>query len=626
MAETLYKIIIGYYDLIKAKSPEESYKSLMRKIEGELRETPEFKQKLLDGGNKKVLLTEHAIDKCIENPFKLKDIPQDLALILSGLNKDLEGNRDHEIMGELLRRCHAIKSSMLYSADGNGEQNYNRDVGYVSNKYEKVHYLLNEYGIKALKRNDGAFLYVLESIYNAEKLVSDTLCDPSVIQIIPQLSYVSEREIGDVIKNKGYSANPYLLSMISQILKQRVSIITGGAGTGKTGIVEIIYEICNKASVNAYICSFTGKSIANITGRMACSTASTIHSLIVRVDKDMPKCVMLVIEECSMVSTSLISTLFKKLRSNSIRFQLLIVGDRNQLPPIEWGMFFLSLITSKRFPVHELTHNYRSGEVIIRNAEIFKQESRDTDIRSLILTENFSKMTPSGALDFYKNLTSDQYIVITPWIKERNAINSFVQELLHKTENPILKIKFQKWYKGDRIIFNENFHELGIYNGTEALVKGLRAMAIPFFEGNDRYIYYSRDDRSYPYSKDRLFSHLIVSLKGETSKEICVPIMFKKNSSLKEEDKRDSESPFPTIENLELSYALTTHKSQGSEWRNVYYKADTYPSRYIPGGRANLYTAITRSKEKFYFTTNDTCNNMKLIPPTNDQLAYMLME
>lgn len=568
---------------------------------------------------------ELVMKKCIKDSFKIKEIPYNLALLFATFI-DTGGTGDvgerHARMGELLRMAHAASEEFKYSPQGKKEPNYQRDVGYISSSHDDLIPLLSQYNLVGMRLPNGKVLFIPQSIYDAEKFVSESLLDTKAIIKLP-VSYPCQESIKASIEKRGYIAAPQLVHIIKEILNERITVVLGGAGTGKTGVVEVVYDLCKQVGVEVFICSFTGKSIANITGRIYCTTASTIHSLISRIGSETPKRIFLVIEECSMVSTSLIYLLFKKFRGQGILFQLLLIGDRHQLPPIEWGMFFISVIRSGKFPIHELSHNYRSRETIIRNAELFKQESKSTNISHFILSPSFTILDKEKVQAFYLSLPSPDYIVITPWVKERNMINDEVQRLLNPFSPVIVKTKSLKLFKGDRVVFNENFSNEGVFNGTGGIVKGIEYLLIPEEKGKGFGLScLGKDGRYYRYTPNRFFTHVIVKT---AAKEVRVPVAVRTKDS--SSNPREINHPdYPTIENLELAYALTTHKAQGSEWKYVLFKADTLPSQYIPGGRANVYTAITRARHAFFFRFYDNCENMKTIPIGNDQLPYMLSE
>lgn len=162
---------------------------------------------------------------------------------------------------------------------------------------------------------------------------------------------------------------------VAQALQDKIQIITGGPGTGKSTITKAILCITEKLTQNIILAAPTGraaKRMAEITGKKA----STIHSLLefdfragaFKRNKDNPVvCDLIVIDEASMIDTLLMYSLLKAIPTHA---RVVFVGDINQLPSVGPGNVLKDLIASKRLPVTGLTEIYRqaAGSRIITNA------------------------------------------------------------------------------------------------------------------------------------------------------------------------------------------------------------------------------------------------------------------
>lgn len=184
---------------------------------------------------------------------------------------------------------------------------------------------------------------------------------------------------------------------VESAFKNSVSIVTGGPGTGKTSIIQVIYDLLDQAGEEVDLCAFTGRAAKRIHEATGLN-AKTIHRLLEatydeethntffardadnKLDLD-----AIIIDEASMVGLDLFARLLEAL---SDRVRLIIVGDEKQLPPVNSGCVFKEVIKSGLVPVQELTevHRQKEGSEILDFSHRIRQLD-DRDPGKLILQD-----------------------------------------------------------------------------------------------------------------------------------------------------------------------------------------------------------------------------------------------
>ena len=460
---------------------------------------------------------------------------------------------------------------------------------------------------------------------NVENNVAQYLCE---LTWQSKLSQISTDEILDVIQVKlKKEASDDLLSAIRSSLESKVSIITGDGGTGKTVAIETICCLCQKQNLDYKVVAFTGKAVSNIKERVILDDVnlnldnfSTIHSLYGKYKKaDAPIFRegrgLLIFEEASMISTSLCWQLFSCVVKAGDQCQVIFVGDENQLPPIGWGQLFDNLLSSGRFIISRLIKNYRvystSGQILLRNASNFKQNAA---VNNFEFHPNFSPHlsdpTLSTLVELYqKSENYGQVMCITPFNKRKDEINQYLQSKLRRAD---AWVEFgvtgkKKWYVGDKVIVIRNSNANQVYNGTEGIIVSVMSVVELKLDGKYNYRFLNQDGQEqYSQYKNQEVNcrALSITLLKEPDRTISIPLCFRfTHDDDNEDDDLSKIDQLLTVSDLDLAYSITTHKSQGSEAQTVIFDCNVNydPSRYIPGGRANLYTAITRAKEQFFY-------------------------
>lgn len=366
---------------------------------------------------------------------------------------------------------------------------------------------------------------------------------------------------------KNYRINNEQWNALSTSLSNKISIITGGPGTGKTWIITMIVSAIHSINPNAdvQISAPTGKAAIRV-GTVTGQKAMTIHRLLNlsvgdrKKDKvNMVQSTFLIVDEASMVDAYLC---YELLINTDSKTNIIIVGDHEQLPSVGPGSILKDLISSNRVPVVTLKQVYRQSEMslIVKNANILvdkekigKEKWLEFDEEQFVFIEEIEEKVIDKMLLIINNL-----IFQSKYTLDEIMVLSHVKKGDLGVDN--LNLRLQKWYheedtigiKGrimnsDKVIQNINNYHLGVMNGEVGIVKSL-----------------GRADDGYLHNVN--FGGLELQYDDDI------------------------------IEQLDLAYAITIHKSQGSE----------YPVIIIPISKQNMYratmnsiyTAITRAKKK----------------------------
>lgn len=340
---------------------------------------------------------------------------------------------------------------------------------------------------------------------------------------------------------------------VHQALTNRISVLTGGPGTGKTQTVKILLEAFRRLSGNGKVqlMAPTGQAAKRMEASTGCK-ASTIHSAlgIYPGETDPSKASdiyasLIVVDECSMIDTSLFSMLLQHI-GNAI---LVVAGDVDQLPSIGAGNVLTELI--KCVPTTRLTKIFRqdgdAADIAYNAARIKAGSARmiESERFSFIEADSSAEIQKAVCDVYSKEVESvglDNVIVLTPLRRKTMTGVNQLNKVLRKTcseEKRYVAYGDTRIYQNDKIIFLKNRY--GLSNGSHGFVTRV---------GQD-YAECSFDGKK-------------VTLSGSQLSWI-VP-----------------------------AYAETIHKSQGDEYRVVILVADKNHS----ATKSMIYTAITRAKDK----------------------------
>lgn len=601
---------------------------------------------------------EFIIDIMYKNPFTIPTLSLRIAdKIYKYLNLDQDAYEKRKIMGIILRQCHCKSNGIKYDSESFNTKmkDYNSDIGFrlVSNSIDKRD--LEEYGLSinySINSNGEECTIIHESYINyIELFIGEYLCYKTFTTL---LKNVKEDEIIDIIHDLNKNPDEDLLKALSQNLKVSMSIFTGAAGTGKSLVVEIICLLCEERGIDYRVVSFTGKAISNLLNRIDPNidkdNFSTIHSLWGKLrNGDIIYPLgdgVLILEESSMTSSPLFYRLLKRLVKLNVRLQIFMVGDANQLPPIGWGKLFINCINSGRFIVSTLKRNYRtnddSGALIISNSNNFIQ---DVNTNNFIWHDEYCQRIFDKdlkiALQLYGNIDNyDKVMIISPWNKRKDEINKMCQNELRQLDDCV-RFNFKLFHINDKVIITRNSNKDKVYNGTEGIIINIYDMEVVKISREEKGKYWYIDSKTqkilsiHPSAyKEDFIKINCRALRIKLFKDdriIKIPLISVDNrNSMNDDDETELKklNSSLTVEDIDLSYCITTHKSQGSESQIIVIDClTTYdPSNIIPGGRSNIYTALTRTKNNFVY------NGLPIVMEkvhknheiTHDRLTYIL--
>lgn len=372
-------------------------------------------------------------------------------------------------------------------------------------------------------------------------------------------------------------------------LSAQVVVITGGPGTGKTTIIKAIMSIFERSGVTTALCAPTGraaKRIEQASGR----EAKTIHRMLeyglgaeeefdnsarfVRNDENPLEAEAVIMDEASMVDIFLMRALLRALSDGT---RLVIVGDADQLPSVGPGNVLRDIIKSGAFPVSKLTKFYRQkeGGSIVENAH----RVNNGENPEFYVTGDFifvPEAAPDGVMERIKKLLTEElpgeYNVledtqilcpVKKGILGVYNINMEIRELLNPrlASKPEVKVRDTVFREGDKVMQTKNNYEMEWFctDDTKYYNKG-----IGVFNGD---------------------LGTIVDLDEDA-----------KEATIRFDGNRDAVYAFHELEQIEHAYAVTVHKSQGSEFPVVIMPLFGGGGRFL--SRNLLYTALTRAKEK----------------------------
>ena len=376
--------------------------------------------------------------------------------------------------------------------------------------------------------------------------------------------------------------SPTQADAIRQAASAGMMIITGGPGTGKTTIVRGILSLYEQMELKTVLCAPTGRAAKRLT-EVTGQDASTIHRLLgagidphsgklffQKDESDPLKADAVIVDEMSMVDIQLLHSLLRAIRPGT---RLILVGDPDQLPPVGPGFPFHDMLRSGILPAIRLTEIFRQAQqsLIVMNAhkvnqgimpELKNVKSDFFFIRANSETQAAQIISGLCATRLPQNMgiPADQIQVLSP-TKKGGAGTVELNQLLQQSLNPPSPGKPEKKF-GD-YTFREGDRVMQIRNNYDILWK--------------------KDDGTIGTGMFNGDVGTILSIDTDTE---LVNVLF---------DDRVAAYEFTELGELEPAYAMTVHKSQGSEYRAVVLSA--WNGSPLLLSRSVLYTAITRARE-----------------------------
>jgi exodeoxyribonuclease V alpha subunit len=350
-------------------------------------------------------------------------------------------------------------------------------------------------------------------------------------------------------------------------LENKIMVITGGPGTGKTTIINAILKIFSRLKVRTMLAAPTGRA-AKRMGETTGHDAMTIHRLLeysfvkggFQKNEEKPlNCDLLIVDEASMIDTILMHHLLKAIPSTAT---FILVGDVNQLPSVGAGNVLKDIITSKAMPIVELNEIFRQAKAsrIIVNAHKINNGILPT-LENEVPGNDFyfiQQEDPEKVLEIILELTKtriprrfgfdpiDDIQVLAPMHKGVVGAGNLNREL-QKTLNPVQDgvtrgdLSFRV---NDKVMQIKNNYDKEVFNGDIGRIVGIRP-----------------DDHE-----------VIIAFDG-----------------------RNVNYEFSELDEIVLAYAVSVHKSQGSEYPAIVIPILT--QHYILLQRNLIYTAVTRGRE-----------------------------
>ncbi len=422
-----------------------------------------------------------------------------------------------------------------------------------------------EQGELVFEDQSGSKTIFLRYYYDLENLVAELIKKKNQ-RSVTWRNHDFQRIFERIERNSNISFSEQQKEAIKTAFVSNVSIITGGPGVGKTTIINAVLKIFKSLELEVKLCAPTGtaaKKMGLATGHFA----STIHSLLgidpikqeMRFNEENPlECDLLVVDEVSMIDIELMASLLKAIGPSTA---VLFVGDKDQLPSIGPGNVLKDIILSQSVEVVFLTEIYRQA-----------RGSRIITIARQVLEGSIPNLKSNPEDDFFFIETNDpqkcqDYInlMVTERIPRKfgldpvhdiqvlapmknglvgiNTLNEVLQSNLNPSAGPKVIHGARSFSRGDKVIQNRNDYDREVFNGDIGFIHRIETES----------------------------RHLEVNFDG-----------------------REVEYEFEDLDSLDPAYAITIHKSQGSE----------YPAVVIPLmlqhrimlQRKLVYTGITRGK------------------------------
>ncbi len=376
---------------------------------------------------------------------------------------------------------------------------------------------------------------------------------------------------------------PLQKKAIATAAKCGVSILTGGPGTGKTTAVRGMLRVFEALGLETVLAAPTGRAAKRLS-ELCGMEAKTIHRLLEagygpggklafqRCLTNPLECGVVVLDEVSMVDISLMQALLAAMPTGA---RLVLVGDADQLPPVGPGNFLRDLITSGCVPVTQLTEIFRQAQKsdIVMNAHAINEgrmpvpSGKDGDFFLM------KKADPAAVLQTvtelcrdrlprYYGLSPSQIQVLTP-SRRQGAGTAQLNRRLQEALNPATPEKNEKRF-GDTV-FREGDRVMQIRNNYDIVWERMdnHEQGTGMFNGD--------------------VGEILQIFPGQE----CLIVKF---------DDKLATYTFDMLDELELAYAMTVHKAQGSEFEAVIVALSAgVPRRLLT--RNILYTAITRAKK-----------------------------
>ena len=427
----------------------------------------------------------------------------------------------------------------------------------------------------------GIVVIYLPQLHEAETESTQILLD------FAKRSFPAPKNLDKLVQSIGKESGIAYSSEQEQAIREAATsgllLITGGPGTGKTTILNGILELLGRMQLKCLLAAPTGRAAKRLT-EVTGEEASTIHRLLeasidqntgkmffVKDEDDPLKCDAVIVDEMSMVDVQLLHSLLKAVPTGK---RLILVGDPDQLPPVGPGFPFSDMLRSGVLPTVRLTEIFRQAQesLIVMNAhrvnrgempdlknvksDFFFMRRRNEEELSQLIRDLCITRLPKNM-----GIPSDQIQVLSP-TRKGGVGTGELNRMLQSALNPQSPDKKERQF-GD-YIFREGDRVMQIRNNYDIMWKRMDGSEVG----------------------TGIFNGDVGIIKAIDTGTETVTVSF---------DDREADYDFTQLNELEPAYAVTVHKSQGSEYRAVILTAwNGHPNLM---SRSVLYTAITRARE-----------------------------
>lgn len=443
-------------------------------------------------------------------------------------------------------------------------------------------------------KRDAVYLYAM---HEAEDYLAESLREMSKREY--QYDFDIEELVAALETDSEIDYAPLQRQAIVAAGRYGVTILTGGPGTGKTTTVRGMLDLYEALGLQVLLAAPTGRAAKRLS-ELCGMEAKTIHRLLEagyvagggrltfqRCATNPLECDVVILDEVSMVDVVLMQALLEALPNGA---RLVLVGDADQLPPVGPGNFLRDLIGSGCVPVIELTEIFRQAQKsdIVMNAHAINLGQMPTPSGKegdffIMRKENTADIMSTVVslckerLPRYYGLSASQIQVLTP-ARRQGAGTIPLNRMLQEAMNPPQDGKPEKRF-GD-VIFREGDRVMQIRNNYDIVWESV--------DGTE--------------TGTGMFNGDVGEIIQISPAQECLVVRF---------DDRVATYMFDMLGELELAYAMTVHKAQGSEFDAVVVAVSREMSRRLLT-RSILYTAITRAKKLLVLVGN------------GDAIAYMV--
>lgn len=420
-----------------------------------------------------------------------------------------------------------------------------------------------------------------------------------------------EQRIHNIEKQTGMQLDEHQVQAVKEAVRNGLLVITGGPGTGKTTTINTIIRYFEMEGMDIFLAAPTGRAAKRMSETTGFE-ARTIHRMLElnggmegsagfeRNETNPLETDLVIIDEMSMVDITLMNSLLKAIAPGT---RLILVGDINQLPSVGPGSVLKDIIQSEAFNVVMLTKIFRqasTSDIIVNAHKINRGEEVSLDNKSMDffflkryeadIIINVVLQLVKQKLPKFVDATPYDIQVLTPMRKGLlgvERLNGILQQYL----NPPDKSKREKEHgdmvfrEGDKVMQTKNNYQLEWEIRTKFGLTVDKGMGI--FNGDMGIITEIND--------------------------------FAETLTVEFDEGRKVEYSYKLLDELELAYAITIHKSQGSEYPAVVIPLLSGPSMLM--NRNLLYTAVTRARKCVTLVGNDTTFN-QMIQNTSQQKRY----